>query len=378
MSSRGRFAPPADFPLHDCSPYRGLHVRRERLGFVPSVDHFLFVSFDSFLSRSIRNFFIAVGLLMGEKLPGGVASLVQKAKKAAKRKAEATDEIDDEKEDEQAMPTTDDDDGEVRARLLACRQGETQAVVRQTQPIEPLNTDLFSTPCAQEEREAQKKARKATKKEAKRAAKAAKKRDVGREEDSDQHAAITKPQVSRSRCVCERGSSHGRIVSEWKNGCMQGSTLDAAGEGETEAERKERKKEAKRLKKEAKRAAKEAKLAARQQDPSGGGGSENEDELEESIAPEELELEAEEASEDEMVLDLDADTEPTQVLEAEQEEAAEQPRRRRLIKRSREEEGSDPGDVSAAAALSSDDDEGPPAATRVVRKAVLESSDDEA
>jgi hypothetical protein len=32
--SRGRFATPADFPLHDCSPYRGLYVRRERLGFV--------------------------------------------------------------------------------------------------------------------------------------------------------------------------------------------------------------------------------------------------------------------------------------------------------------------------------------------------------
>jgi hypothetical protein len=32
--SRGRFATPADFPLHDSSPYRGLHVRRERLGFL--------------------------------------------------------------------------------------------------------------------------------------------------------------------------------------------------------------------------------------------------------------------------------------------------------------------------------------------------------
>jgi hypothetical protein len=29
VSSRGRFATPADFPLHDCSPYRELHVRRE-------------------------------------------------------------------------------------------------------------------------------------------------------------------------------------------------------------------------------------------------------------------------------------------------------------------------------------------------------------
>jgi hypothetical protein len=32
--SRGRFATPADFPLHDCSPYSHVHVRRESLGFV--------------------------------------------------------------------------------------------------------------------------------------------------------------------------------------------------------------------------------------------------------------------------------------------------------------------------------------------------------
>jgi hypothetical protein len=32
--SRGRFATPADFPLHDCSPYSHVHARRERLGFV--------------------------------------------------------------------------------------------------------------------------------------------------------------------------------------------------------------------------------------------------------------------------------------------------------------------------------------------------------
>jgi hypothetical protein len=31
VSSRGRFATPADFPLHDCSSYRGLHARRESL-----------------------------------------------------------------------------------------------------------------------------------------------------------------------------------------------------------------------------------------------------------------------------------------------------------------------------------------------------------
>jgi hypothetical protein len=33
--SRGRFATPADFPLHECSPYSHVHVRRESLGFVP-------------------------------------------------------------------------------------------------------------------------------------------------------------------------------------------------------------------------------------------------------------------------------------------------------------------------------------------------------
>jgi hypothetical protein len=32
MSSRGRFATPADFPLRDCSPYLGQHVRRESVG----------------------------------------------------------------------------------------------------------------------------------------------------------------------------------------------------------------------------------------------------------------------------------------------------------------------------------------------------------
>jgi hypothetical protein len=34
MSSRGRFVTPADFPLDDRSPCRGLHVRHEILGFV--------------------------------------------------------------------------------------------------------------------------------------------------------------------------------------------------------------------------------------------------------------------------------------------------------------------------------------------------------
>jgi hypothetical protein len=33
--SRGRYATPADSPLHDGTPYRGLHARRWGLGFVP-------------------------------------------------------------------------------------------------------------------------------------------------------------------------------------------------------------------------------------------------------------------------------------------------------------------------------------------------------
>jgi hypothetical protein len=32
--SQGRFATPADFPLHDGTPYRVLHVRRWGLGLV--------------------------------------------------------------------------------------------------------------------------------------------------------------------------------------------------------------------------------------------------------------------------------------------------------------------------------------------------------
>jgi hypothetical protein len=33
--SRGRYATPADSPQHECTPYRELHARCERLGFVP-------------------------------------------------------------------------------------------------------------------------------------------------------------------------------------------------------------------------------------------------------------------------------------------------------------------------------------------------------
>jgi hypothetical protein len=34
ISSRGRFATPAGFTRHECSPYQELHARRESLGFV--------------------------------------------------------------------------------------------------------------------------------------------------------------------------------------------------------------------------------------------------------------------------------------------------------------------------------------------------------
>jgi hypothetical protein len=56
---RGGIRSRADFPLHECSPYRGLHGRHGRLGFVHrSKDHSLLP-----LAKpcdTIRNFFIAV------------------------------------------------------------------------------------------------------------------------------------------------------------------------------------------------------------------------------------------------------------------------------------------------------------------------------
>jgi hypothetical protein len=57
--SRGRFATPADFPLHDCSPYRGLHVRRTSLGFVPR-SRTVFYRPVSNPNVTIRNFCFAV------------------------------------------------------------------------------------------------------------------------------------------------------------------------------------------------------------------------------------------------------------------------------------------------------------------------------
>ena len=61
--SRGRFAMPADFPHQDCSPYRGLHVRCERLGFDPLSRTNLCRPVPN-PNRPIRNFCIA-GVLSG-------------------------------------------------------------------------------------------------------------------------------------------------------------------------------------------------------------------------------------------------------------------------------------------------------------------------
>lgn len=137
-------------------------------------------------------------------------------------------------------------------------------------------------------------------------------------------------------------------------------------QGETEDDRRARKKEMKRLKKEAKRAEKAHMKRAARHAPSDTGGAA------ETPAQEEA------ADRHELVSDLDADILPTQASK-EGRDAAEKPLRRRLIKRSRE-EGSE-RDALPAAELESDDDEhdeAAPAAARVVRKAVLQSSDDEA
>jgi hypothetical protein len=59
MDSRDRVATPADFPLHDCSPYRGLHARRGSLGGVPR-SRAIFCRPVPKPIRAIRNFPIAV------------------------------------------------------------------------------------------------------------------------------------------------------------------------------------------------------------------------------------------------------------------------------------------------------------------------------
>jgi hypothetical protein len=59
MSSRGRFATPADFPRHDGTPYSHVHVRRERLGFVHR-SRTIFYRPVPIPNDTIRNFCIAV------------------------------------------------------------------------------------------------------------------------------------------------------------------------------------------------------------------------------------------------------------------------------------------------------------------------------
>jgi hypothetical protein len=59
MTSRGRFVTPADFPLQDCSPDRGMHVRREILGCVTRSRTILYRPVPN-LDVATRNFCIAV------------------------------------------------------------------------------------------------------------------------------------------------------------------------------------------------------------------------------------------------------------------------------------------------------------------------------
>ena len=210
---------------------------------------------------------------------------------------------------------------------------------------------------AQEER-SNGKGTKRAKQEAKRAAKLA--------DDGDGHETATRQatQVRRGRLSARTRTCPVAPVSNERMKRDAGQ-LGSAGQGETEAERKARKKETKRLKKEAKRAEKAHKKRAARHAPSGTGGA--------GEAP----AQEDAADRRELLSDLDADTLPTQASLAGR-EAAEQPRRRRLIKRSRE--GSE-RHASPAAELESDDDDdanAAPAAARAVRKAVLQSSDDEA
>ena len=56
--SRGRYATPADFPRHDCSPYSHVHVRCDSLGVVHRSSAF---SVAPCQTLAIRNLCIAVG-----------------------------------------------------------------------------------------------------------------------------------------------------------------------------------------------------------------------------------------------------------------------------------------------------------------------------
>ena len=59
--SRGRYATPAEFPRHDGSPYRELHVRCECLGCVHR-SRVIFCRAVSNLNVTIRNFCIAIAV----------------------------------------------------------------------------------------------------------------------------------------------------------------------------------------------------------------------------------------------------------------------------------------------------------------------------
>jgi hypothetical protein len=58
--SRGRLATPADFPLHDGTPFSRVHVRRESLGFVHRSRTILCRPVPNPLIVTIRNFDIVV------------------------------------------------------------------------------------------------------------------------------------------------------------------------------------------------------------------------------------------------------------------------------------------------------------------------------
>jgi hypothetical protein len=74
MSSRGRFATPADFPLHACSPYSHVHVRRERFGFLPRSRTFLCSPVPnrrvSYATVTIRSFLVGESAESRRRAPG--------------------------------------------------------------------------------------------------------------------------------------------------------------------------------------------------------------------------------------------------------------------------------------------------------------------
>jgi hypothetical protein len=76
MSSRGRFAMPADSPRHDGSPYRGLHARRWGLGVVHRSRSILCRAVPNLSVANSRLFSVAVGspaaAAFATRAPGGL------------------------------------------------------------------------------------------------------------------------------------------------------------------------------------------------------------------------------------------------------------------------------------------------------------------